>query len=123
MTSEEHKALASDIAQGIATAHKEESPINPQNIFYALGVAAVLYVGYSFNQSVEGNAEKLDTLTEAVSKLVLVSETQQTELAKRGDWMEGIDTYSVQSRIKDNEHDRKYEELDARLGILEGKIR
>ncbi len=114
MTPDEQKDFAKAVAAGLSDAHKAESPINPQNIFYALGVAAVVYVGWSFNHTVEGQGEKLNELTEAVGKLVVVSENQQTELKSRGHWMDGIDTYSEQSRMKDQEHDQ-------RLKLLENK--
>jgi orotidine-5'-phosphate decarboxylase len=107
MTDQEREQLANDIASGIASANRQENPINPQNIFYAIGAAAVIFVGYSFNQSVEQNSEKLDTLVSAVSQLTSITEQQQQELGKRGMWMSNVDTYSEQSRLKDNEHGRE----------------
>lgn len=119
MTPKEQAELGKVIAEGLNRAHKEESPINPQNIFYALGVAAVLYVGYSFDSTVQANADKLDALTEAVGKLVLVSENQQQELSRRGLWMDNVDTYSEQSRIHDERHDAAIENLERRVMDLE----
>lgn len=120
MEEKERVEFASVVAAAIGQAHKEENPINPQNIFFALGVAAVAYVGWSFTNTQESNSEKLDDLTEAVAALVSVSETQQLEISRRGDWMGEVNTYSEQSRRKDAEHDRNYREIDERLDRLEG---
>jgi uncharacterized protein YacL (UPF0231 family) len=112
MNKEDMSELAIAIAKGMADAHKRENPINPQNIFYAIGVGAVVYVGWSFNHSVEMNSEKLDTLTGSVQKLVNVTQSQQDEINKRGLWMDGVNIYSEQSRIKDNSHDERIKMLE-----------
>lgn len=122
MTPDERTDFAKTIIEAMGEAHKQESPINPQNIFYALGVSAVAYVGWSFSSTQETNSEKLDDLTEAVAALVTVSEAQQLEISRRGDWMGEVNTYSEQSRRKDDEHDRNYEELNRRLLTLETGI-
>lgn len=100
---------------------KSENPINPHNIFYAIGAAAVIWVAYSFNQTVESQSEKLDQLTTAVNKLVLVNESQNAELGERGDWMKGVDTYSEQSRMFDQQHTQEIQGLKERVNRLEAR--
>lgn len=67
------------------------------------------------------NSEKIDTLTENVNRLVLVSEQQQAELGKRGDWMNGVNTYSEQSRLYDQRHEQQIEALEQRIIRLESQ--
>ena len=61
------------------------------------------------------NSDKIDQLTENVTLLVAASQTMQNELTKRGQWMDGQDLYSEQSRLKDQEHDQRLDTLEAQL--------
>lgn len=119
MSPDERKELAKDIAKGISGAEREKSPINPQNIFFGIGVLAVGFLVNDFNATVEANTNGQTELTEVVNRLVLVSENQQEELGRRANWMSNADTYSEESRAKDEEHDQNYRELNRRLLILE----
>lgn len=124
MDIEAQKEFAKVIADGIKEADSNVNPINPQNIIYSVGVAAVIFVGWSFNSNQEANAEmaaqnseKLEQLTAAVSRLVTYNESQQSELSKRGEWMGNINTYSEESRMKDQDHDLRIERIEKELEL------
>ncbi|MXO89517.1 hypothetical protein [Pontixanthobacter aquaemixtae] len=94
------------------------------DLWIKLGVATfsiVLIGGFALimaqitqaSSTANANSDKIDRLTENVTLLVAASQTMQTELTKRGGWMDGQDMYSEQSRLKDQEHDQRLKALEA----------
>ena len=120
--------LSPDAAAILTALMPEKSGLSTKvqaDLWVKLGIATfsiVIIGGFSLIMSQIGqagstanaNSDKIDRLTENVTLLVAASQTMQSELTKRGGWIEGQDLYSEQSRLKDQEHDQ-------RLAALEGK--
>ncbi|MEP5937156.1 MAG: hypothetical protein ABJ239_02410 [Erythrobacter sp.] len=121
--------MSPDTAAILAALKPEQSVLSAKaqgELWIKLGITAfsiVMIGGFSLimyeisrtGMATTTNSEKIDRLTENITRLVLASENMQSELQQRGGWMDGQDMYSEQSRMKDQEHDQRLKALEAKL--------
>ena len=128
--------MSPDAAAIIAALKPEQSALSTKaqgELWIKLGITAfsiVMIGGFSLimyeisrtGMATNINSEKIDRLTENITRLVLASENMQGELQQRGGWMDGQDLYSEQSRMKDQEHDQRLNALEETLGKRPARV-